>query len=173
MKKSLIYLSKIFISIIITLIILILIKSNSSFKNTFYKEVYDTNISFSTFNKFYNKYISKIDILNIKPVFNEKRTYNKIEKYLDGVKLYVEKNTAIKSAESGIVIYIGNKDNYNNTVVIQRIDGVDEWYGNINNVGVKLYDYVSKGTIIGEADDYYYLVYKKDGKNLNYEEYIK
>ena len=55
----------------------------------------------------------------------------------------------------------------------KRIDGVDEWYGNIENVNVKLYDYVSKGELLGDCNNYLYLVYKKDGKVLNYEEYLK
>ena len=60
-----------------------------------------------------------------------------------------------------------------NTVIIQRIDGVDEWYGNVENVNVKLYDYVKKGSLLGEANNNLYLVYKKDGNTLNYEDYLK
>ena len=46
------------------------------------------------------------------------------------------------------------------------------WYGNISNTSVKLYDYVKKGDILGEVNDYLYLVYKKNGNILNYEDYI-
>ena len=41
------------------------------------------------------------------------------------------------------------------------------------NANVKLYDYVTKGSLLGEIDEYLYLVYKKDGNILNYEEYLK
>ena len=151
-------------------------KANSKFKTTFYKKVYDTNISFNYFNDIYNKYIGNFDFLsNINStelVFNEKLIYKTKEKYEDGVKLEVD-NSLVPINESGIVVYIGDKEKYGNTVIIQRIDGVDEWYGNINNVNVKLYDYVEKGTIIGQVNKYLYLLYKKDGNILNYEEYIK
>ena len=43
----------------------------------------------------------------------------------------------------------------------------------IVNTDLKLYDYVQKGTLLGEVDKYLYLVYKKDGNILNYEEYLK
>ncbi len=176
MKKS-IFVTKLLISVIFTLTILILIKSSTSFKNTFYKKVYGTNISFVELKKLYNKYIGDSDILdniiNTDTVFSEKLTYKKEEKYLDGVKLSVESNYLVPISMSGIVVFIGEKENYGNTVIIQRIDGIDQWYGNINNVNVKLYDYVKKGTLLGEADQNLYLVFKKDGNTLNYEEYLK
>ena len=180
MKKSnvgTIFFIKLLISIVITLVILILIKSSSSFKNTFYKYVYSNNISFTKLKKVYNKYIGNSDIFNnvvkTEMVFNEKLTYNSKEKYLDGVKLSIDSNYLVPINESGIVVFIGEKEGYGNTIIIQRIDGIDEWYGNIENINVKLYDYVSEGELLGEANDNLYLVYKKDGNVLNYEEYLK
>jgi stage IV sporulation protein FA len=171
-----IFFIKLLISIIITLIILILIKASSNFKTNFYKHVYNTNISFAPLTNLYNKYIGDLDILdgfvNTQTVFNEKLSYNNTEKYLDGVKVKVN-NNLVPINESGIVVFIGEKDGYGNTVIVQRIDGVDEWYGNIINTNVKLYDYVEKGSLLGEVKDYLYLVYKKDGNILNYEEYLK
>ena len=180
MKKNnvgTIFFTKLLISIIITLILLILIKSSSVFKNNFYKSVYNTNISFAKLKQVYNKYIGDFDILDnvvkTETVFNEKLTYNSKEKYLDGVKLSIDSNYLVPINESGIVVFIGEKEGYGNTVIIQRIDGIDEWYGNIENVNIKLYDYVSEGELLGEANDHLYLVYKKDGNILNYEEYLK
>ena len=141
----------------------------------FYKEVYTTNISFAPLTEVYNKYIGKLDIFNelsSEPVFNEMLFYNNKESYLDGVKLKIESNL-VPINESGIVVFIGEKEGYGNTIIIQRIDGVDEWYGGIINTNVKLYDYVEKGKLLGEIEEYLYLVYKKDGNILNYEEYLK
>jgi len=174
-NNATIFFSKLLISIVITLIILILIKSSNDFKTLFYKKIYNTNISFAPISNIYEKYIGKLDIFDnkvIKPVFNESLAYKNIETYKDGVKLELQ-NNLVPINESGIVVYIGEKENYGNTVIIQRIDGVDEWYGGIINVNVKLYDYVNKGTLLGESDKYLYLVYKKDGNILNYEEYLK
>ena len=40
--------------------------------------------------------------------------------------------------ESGIVVFIGDKEGYGNTIIVQRIDGIDEWYGGIVNTNLKL-----------------------------------
>ena len=180
MKKNnigTIFFIKLLISIVITLVILILIKSSSDFKNNFYKQVYSNNISFTKLKEVYNKYIGDSDILDkvvkTETVFNEELTYKSSEVYLDGVKLEISSNYLVPINESGIVVFIGEKENYGNTVIIQRIDGIDEWYGNIENVNVELYDYVKEGDLLGEANNNLYLVYKKDGNVLNYEEYLK
>lgn len=174
-NNAAIFFSKLLISIVITLIILILMKSSSNFKTIFYKKVYSTNISFAPLTNLYNKYMGDLDIFNsviTEPVFNEALIYNNIESYKDGAKLQLESNL-VPINESGIVVYIGEKEGYGNTVIVQRVDGIDEWYGGITNANVKLYDYVSKGTLLGEVDKILYLVYKKDGNILNYEEYLK
>lgn len=159
-------LNKMCITIILVLVLLILIKSNSSIKNTFFNKVYDSNISFSYFNKLYNEYIKSNK--EVETVFNEKLDYINKEKYLEGAKLTFSGNTVIHANESGVVIY----KSYD-TVVIQRVDGVNEAYSNIKNSNVKLYDYINKGDIIGEVDEFLYISYKKDGTFLNYEEFIK
>ena len=168
---------KLLISVIIMLVMLILIKSSSNFKNNFYKQVYSNNISFTYVKKLYNKYIGDTEILDklvkTETVFSEKISYKSKESYLDGVSLSVDKNYLVPINESGIVVFIGEKEGYGNTVIIQRIDGIDEWYGNIDNVNVKLYDYVKKGELLGEASNNLYLVYKKDGNALEYEKYLK
>ena len=176
-KRGTILFSKLLISIVITLIILILIKSSTSFKNLFYKYTYVSNISFAKFNEVYNKYIGNSEILEkvskTETVFSEKLTYKSTSKYLDGVMLEVDSNYLVPVEKSGVVVFIGNKEGYNNTIIIQRIDGIDEWYGNISNENVKLYDYVTEGTLLGEANQELYLVYKKDGNVLDYKEYLK
>ena len=165
---------------IITLITLILLKSNSKWKTIFYKHVYDTNFSFATINKQYQKYFGSSipfsDIIKkpVETVFDEKLQYQSISLYKDGAKLTVNNNYLIPVIDSGMVVFIGKKGDYNNTVIIQGMNGVDTWYGNIGNVSVKLYDYVSKGSLLGETkDNNLYLVFKKDGKVLDYKKYIK
>lgn len=176
MNKGSIFISKFLISIIIMLVVLILVKANSNFKTSFYNTVYESNISFTAVKSLYNKYIGSIDlfdkVVKTEMVFNEKLNYNSKEPYMDGVEIEVNKNYLVPINESGIVVFIGNKEGYGNTIIIQRVDGIDEWYGNIDNVNVNLYDYVKKGEVLGEAKDKFYLVYKKDGNVLDYEEYI-
>lgn len=176
-NTSIVFFTKLFISVIITLIILILTKSSSKFKNSFYKQVYDNNFKFSYLNNLYNKYIGNINVFNnivkTKAVFNEKLEYKNSSKYLDGVSLSVDSNYLVPVLESGIVVFMGEKEGYGNTIIVQRIDGIDEWYGNVENPNPKLYDYVKKGEVLAEASNKLYLVYKKNGEVLNYEEYIK
>lgn len=173
------FISKLLITIILTLITLILLKSNNKLKTFFYNKVYDNNISFATINKWYeNHFGSSIPFKELvekdtKAVFNNKLEYSKKEKYLDGVKLSVDKNYLVPILESGMVVYIGKKEGYGNTVIVQQINGVDVWYGNINNPNVKLYDYVEKGKLLGDVkNNNLYLVFKKDGKVLSYEKNI-
>ena len=173
------FISKLLITIILTLITLILLKSNNKLKTFFYNKVYDNNISFATINKWYeNHFGSSIPFKELvekdtKAVFNNKLEYSKKEKYLDGVKLSVDKNYLVPILESGMVVYIGKKEEYGNTVIVQQVNGVDVWYGNINNPNVKLYDYVEKGKLLGDVkNNNLYLVFKKDGKVLSYEKNI-
>ena len=86
---------------------------------------------------------------NNKMVIKGHLVYKNIENYKDGEVLTLTTNTLINSLQSGIVVYCGEKDDYKNTVIIQGIDGVDIWYGNLTNVSVKLYDYVEKDKLIG------------------------
>ena len=82
--------------------------------------------------------------------------------------------TIIPVLESGLVVFIGDKDNYKNSIIIQQVNGIDVWYSNINNSNLKLYDYVEKGTLIGETiNNELFLVFKKDGKAIDYKKYIK
>lgn len=173
------FISKLLITIILTLITLILLKSNNKLKTFFYNKVYDNNISFATINKWYeNHFGSSIPFKELvekdtKAVFNNKLEYSKKEKYLDGVKLSVDKNYLVPILESGMVVYIGKKEGYGNTVIVQQVNGIDVWYGNINNPNVKLYDYVEKGKLLGDVkNNNLYLVFKKDGKVLSYEKNI-
>ena len=74
--------------------------------------------------------------------------------------------------ESGVVVFIGEKDDYKNTIIVEQVDGIDVFYGNIKTNNIKLYDYVEKGELLGEANKELYLVFQKDGEYLDYKEYI-
>lgn len=174
------FLMKFLVVVVLTLMTLISLKTDAHFKTNFYKYVYNTNYSFATVNNMYQKYFgSPIPFKNlvktpIATVFDEKLTYQEASLYQDGAKLTVDKNYLVPILESGMVVFIGEKNGYGKTVIIQGVNGVDTWYGNMETVNVKLYDYVSKGTMLGEAKDTtLYLVFQKEGKVLNYKDYIK
>ena len=138
------------------------------------KYLLETNFEFSKINTLYNKYIGKLTDENAEVVNgNQLLEYTSKEEYDDGVKLTVSENYNVNLLESGIVVYIGEKKGYGNTIIVQQSNGIDAWYGNIENVDVKIYDYIEKGTIIGNANKTLYLVFQKNGEILNYEDYIK
>lgn len=172
------FVNQFFITIILTLATLIALKSSSKFKQIFYKEVYEKNFSFAEVNNLYKKYFgSSIPFKDFfedgKQVFSEKLVYTEASKYLDGVKLTVTDNYLVPNQMSGLVVFIGEKEGYGNTVIVQQANGIDLWYGNIESVNVKLYDYVETGVLIGTTlNDNLYLVYKKDGEVLDYQNYI-
>ncbi len=179
-KKFLLkYISKVFITIILTLGLLILLKQNKNFETFFYEKVYDTHFNFSKLNQTYQKYFgSSIPFSGIvsneaKTVFQERLTYKDQEKYEDGVKLTVDKEYLVPVIDSGMVVFIGEKEKYGKTVIVQQINGVDVWYSSLENVSVKLYDYVEKGSLLGDvAENTLILVFKKDGKVLDYEKQL-
>lgn len=174
------YITKVLLVTVLTLLTMITLKSNTSLKTKFYKEVFTKNFSFAKVNQLYQNYFgSPIPFQDLikKPVttvFQESLTYQDESLYQDGVKLTVGENYLVPNRESGMVVFIGEKEGYGKTVIIQGMSGVDTWYGNLNEVNVKLYDYVGEGDLIGEVkDNILYMVFQKEGKNLNYKDYIK
>ena len=173
------FMTKIFICIILFLFVLIYIKQDYEGSSKIRKYLYENNINMATINKWYQKHFGDItpfeNIIKDKTklVFNNEFEYQNIEKYKDGAKLKIPKEYLIPVLESGIVVFIGEKDDYGKTVIIEQTNGVDCWYGNVTNINLELYDYVSKGEILGEASDTLYLVFQKGGKFVNYEDYIK
>lgn len=167
---------KFLLLIVLTLLTLILLK-NDQFKINFYKYVYQDNISFAKINKWYqDKFGSALPFSkyfeDIAPVFNEKLNYTEANKYKDGVSLLVEDNYLVPALDSGIVIFIGEKEGYGNTIIIQQENGIDLWYSNLKEINLKLYDYVKDGSLIGISNSNLYLVFHKDGEVIDYQEYI-
>lgn len=171
--------ARVLISVVIFFIAIILINT-TKFGNSFIKEtVLKDNISFAAIANIYNKYLGNIipfeDILkDDHTVFDEKLTYEKIANYKDGYELEVKKNYLVPIVTSGIVVFIGEKEGYGNTVIVQGIDEVDYWYSNVTNISCSLYDYVSKGNYLGTADgDKLYMTFKKGSDFLEYDEVIE
>ena len=127
----------------------------------------------------YQKYLGGIEPITkimeeTTPVFNEELTYESKDPYLDGTKLKVTPNYLVPILAEGLVVFIGEKENYGNVIVIESLDGIDIWYGYIKEPTVKLYDYVKKGAYLGATDDtYLFLAYQKDGQFLDYNQYLK
>ncbi|MBQ8472670.1 MAG: M23 family metallopeptidase [Bacilli bacterium] len=172
------FFNKVLVCFILVITCLILFKSNSSFKEFISNNVYQDNISFAYLNNLYNKYfgdlLPNINNETTTPVFNEKLEYNSYNIYLDGYKLSVSNSYLVPIIESGIVVFMGNIEGYGESIIIEGIDGVDIWYSNILNPSVKLYDYVTKGSFLGEVNgNELYLVFERNQEYLKFDEYIK
>ena len=172
------FFNKILVCIILVIICLIMMKTNSNFQEFVSEKIFKDNISFAYLNNLYNKYFGSIlpsyKNSDTEVVFNEKLEYFEYNKYLDGYKLSVTTSYLVPIIESGIVVYIGNIDNYGESVIIEGIDGVDIWYSNLENISVKLYDYVNFGDYLGEVKgEDLYLVFEKNQEYLKFEDYIK
>ena len=172
------FISRVMITIILFLVALILVKDNKEFKKILVDNVYNKSFKFTEAKKVYEKYFGTIlSVDKIIPeeeqVFSEKIDYKKSNVYKDGVELTVQKEYLVPSLESGIVVFMGEKEEYGTTVIIQQINGVDVWYSNIDAKDIKMDVYVKKGTLIGQTKSKkLYLVFQKEGKYLSYKEYI-
>lgn len=168
---------KFMISIILTLVTLIVLKNNNELKSIFYKYVYQDNISFASINEFYkSKFGHQLPFMeyfkDTTLVFNETLSYNEANIYKDGVNLSVSENYLVPSINDGVVVFIGEKEGYGNTLIIEQKDGVSVWYSNLSEINLSMYDYVLKGELIGMVNNNLYLVFIKDGEFVDYKEYI-
>ena len=171
--------TRVLLSVIILFIVLILSNRNDKIKGFIDKDVMTYNIPFNKVTNLYNKYFG--NIIPIKnegtestTVFNEKLEYNDIKSYKDGYELSVKDNYLVPIISSGIVVFIGDKEDYGKTIIIQGNDLVNYWYGNITNESVKLYDYVNKGSFLGTAKgDKMYMLFESNGEYLGFEEVME
>lgn len=169
---------KVLICNLIFLILIVVCKNNQYWKDKIYSYVYDDNINFYVFKDIYNKYLGGVSILGNSQngemaVFDEKINYSDVMDYYDGVKLKVSSNYLVPSMREGIVVYIGQKDKYGSVVIIEDNVGFYNWYGNVCNISLSLYDYVKNGDYIGEScKDYIYLVFSRDNVFFDYHKFI-
>lgn len=166
------------IVVLLFLLSMIFIRQNDKNKKIFREKVYNNSLSFAKIYNLYSKYLGDAlpfkDTIkdDTKKVSNEKITYSSIKKEGDDYLLVVPSNYTLQSIKSGIVIEVKKDDKYKNIVKIQDKSGVNITYKNLNEVEVKLYDYVEKGEILGSISDKLYINFEKDGKYLSYEKYL-
>lgn len=178
-KKINNFVSRVLIGFIIFLMCVIVMNVNGDVKSFVKNDILGNNMSFTKISNIYNKYFGKVIPINEsgiddKTVFNEKLEYSDLKDYKDGYELNVKNNYVVPNIKSGIVVFIGEKEGYGNTIIVQGIDEIEYWYGNIENINVSLYDYISNGSVIGNVKgDKMYLVFQKDGKYLGYDEVME
>lgn len=170
------YVKSLFIRILLSIILFLVLSIfvNYSDKNLlfFKRNFYDKTFNFSGFTKLYNKYFGKVLPKAEELVVNKSEMqYTEANTFFDGAVL--SGVTTVSPFKSGIVVYIGEKENYGNTIIIQGMDGIDYWYGNVEDINVKLYDYIEANTVIANTtDNKLYVLFMKNGEVLDFEEFI-
>lgn len=175
-KRKYKFVNKLLVLGILFVGVLITVKVNPTAASWVKTHVYMDNFSFAQIENWYNKYIGGIFSSNddeVTQVFSGTIPYTSLEPYYDGVRLKVSSGSVVESLLSGIIVSIGETEHYGNTIVVEQVDGVSIWYGNVDVSDVKLYDYVEKGQILGMSrSEDLYLVLMKDGAYLNYQDYV-
>ena len=171
------FIIKILISLIMFLSFLIGIKQDKNFKNIIYDNVYNNNISFAKLSSIYNNVFGSIFPLKTATeetvmVFDDKLDYKSINTYKNGFILSLNRNL-VPNMFNGMIVFIGDKEDYGKTVIVETEDKTQIWYSNLEETNLVIYDYIKKGDFIGEAkDNKLIMVFQKDGEYLDYKDFI-
>lgn len=168
---------KVLVCLVLFLCFLIGIKKIEGFDKIIYNNVYNSNISFAMLNSWYNEHFGSLflddEIKKDVVVFNDSIVYSSKKDYLDGVELSVSDNYLVPILKDGIVVFIGEKDNYGSVVIVEDEEGLDTWYCNVSVGNINMYDYVKQGDYIGEVkENRLILVFQKKGQIEDYKKYI-
>ncbi len=174
------YISQLFtrtlLSVILVLLCAIFINSSDANLLLFKDHFFNETLAFTKINNLYAKYFGNIipeKINNSIPVFENGNNYTNIEKEGNAFLVNLTSNT-YHFLESGVVVFLGEKEGLGKTIIVQGIDGVDIWYSNISNCNVTMYDYVEKESIVGEfSDQKAVLTFMENGEFIGYENYIQ
>ena len=164
---------RILICIIIFLSLAIFVNYSDENLLFFKRNVYDRQFNFNVFNNFYQRHFGRPlpELGGNQTVNRNIMTFSSSVAFHDGAKL--EGVNTVLPFKSGIVVYIGEREHYGNIIIIQGMNGIDYLYGNVTNINVKLFDYVSSDNIIANAIDYtLFIVFMKNGEVLDFEEFI-
>jgi stage IV sporulation protein FA len=92
-----------------------------------------------------------------------------------GVMLETGSDSDVIAINAGMVIFIGEKENFGKTIIIQHSDTSETWYGKLDSINksVKLYDVVERGAVIGKVTEIeentgqFYFAVKKGGSFID------
>ncbi len=163
------------LSVILVLLCAIFVNINDANLLTFKNYFFNDTLAFTKINNLYSKYFGNIIPENVSPtipVSVADKNYTEIEKEGDSFLVSLNSNT-YNFLESGVVVFLGEKEGLGKTMIVQGIDGVDIWYSNLTNYNVTMYDYVEKNNIVGEFDSQKaILTFMENGEYIGYEKYI-
>ncbi len=90
-----------------------------------------------------------------------------------GIVMTTDGGSAVKAVKSGTVIFAGNDDQTNKTIIVQHKDGTNTIYGFLSSINVHLYEHIEAQEAIaqlnpaeGETKEFFFAV-KKDEQYLD------
>lgn len=167
------FVSQVLLSSILLLVALIMCK-NTSLKGKVYHYLYEDNLSFKEIETLYEKYLGFIlpeGNKKTEQVASNKMGYIEKEDIEGGVRLTFGDEKLVTAIESGLVIFVGEKEG-KPTIILEQTDGVEAWYVGITDTNFKIYDYIEKGEILGNVkENTLDLFFKKKGEVISYQNY--
>jgi len=138
----------------------------------FRRNIYERTFNFSRFNNFWSERFGSVLPDGGTSLVNRNiMTFNEVTPFNDGARL--DGVNVVMPFKSGIVVFVGEREHLGQTIIIQGMNGIDYWYGNVTNINVRLYDYVKSDSIIASArDNTLFVAFKQNGEVLDFEEFI-
>ncbi|WP_110927083.1 M23 family metallopeptidase [Bacillus massiliglaciei] len=88
----------------------------------------------------------------------------------EGIILQTSTGEKVEALQEGVVIFAGEKEDLGKTVIIQHDNKSESWYGHLESIDVSLYEFVKRGSELGEvtaSDDHatgkFYLAIRENG----------
>lgn len=127
-----------------------------------------SNIDFSYIKSKTNYLLGKYIYDEEKYVSSEKLIYKNIEKIDNSYLLKVDDHLIINNLCNGVVV---SKDE--NKIIVDCDSNISITYENLENININLYDYISKGIILGNVkNDELVLTFKNGEEYISYENFI-
>lgn len=189
--KKEVFLFKILASVLLFLVVAILFRNQSAALDPardYIAKTMDKDFQFAAVSEWYeNKFGKPLALLPFsegdKTEKNEElqkgavpvsgKMLENFEKNGQGIMIETAKDAPVQTINGGNVVFAGLKEDIGKTVIIQHSDGTETWYGNLNDIKVKLFDYAEKRTVVGTVSasagedktkgQYYFAVKKGDG----------
>jgi stage IV sporulation protein FA len=171
--KKEVFLFKVLASACLVLIIAIIFRSPAEKAETFQqyvKHMMEQEFQFAAVSDWYEDQFGKpLALLPTKSADEEsKQELNASNEYAlpasgkiledfgdNGQRIQIEtgKGAGVEAMDEGLVHFVGIKEGFGKTVIVQHADKSETWYGNLEEIDVSLYEYISKGTMVGTAMD--------------------
>jgi stage IV sporulation protein FA len=168
--KKEIFLFKILASACLVLIVAIVFRSETERAEPvkqFVVKTMETEFQFAAVSDWYEKQFGKpLALLPVKTEEPAQENTNNGTQYAlpasgriledfgdNGQKITIEtgKDALVEAMNEGLVTFVGTKDGFGKTIIIQHGDKSETWYGNLSDFEVNVYEYIDAGAKVGKA----------------------